>query len=64
MLHHETQPWWSATVLYQIYPRSFIASNGDEVGSLDGFTTRKGNLELLGIKAIWIHPHRFADSRP
>ena len=28
--------WWKESVVYQIYPRSFFDSNGDEIGRLPG----------------------------
>ncbi|WP_454561305.1 glycoside hydrolase family 13 protein [Mycobacterium haemophilum] len=56
MSGHETQPWWSTAVFYQVYPRSFADSNGDGVGDLDGLTARLGYLELLGVDALWINP--------
>ena len=33
--------WWKEAVAYQIYPRSFMDSNGDGIGDLNGI-----NLEL------------------
>ena len=29
-------PWYHKTTIYQIYPRSFIDSNGDGIGDLQG----------------------------
>ena len=30
--------WWKPAVIYQIYPRSYLDSNGDGVGDLQGRT--------------------------
>lgn len=37
--------WWKEAVVYQIYPRSFMDSNGDGVGDLNGITSRLDYLE-------------------
>ncbi|GLS04950.1 alpha-glucosidase [Chitiniphilus shinanonensis] len=48
--------WWRGGVIYQIYPRSFMDSNGDGVGDLPGITEKVGYLKSLNIDAIWISP--------
>lgn len=48
--------WWKEAVAYQIYPRSFMDSNGDGIGDLNGITTRLDYLKALGIDVIWICP--------
>lgn len=50
------RPWWTETVGYQIYIRSFADSNGDGVGDLAGITDHLGYLELLGVQTVWITP--------
>ena len=48
--------WWDASVVYQIYPRSFQDSNGDGIGDLKGIISRLDYLEKLGIDVIWLSP--------
>lgn len=48
--------WWKEAVVYQIYPRSFMDSNGDGVGDLRGIKSRLSYLKLLGIDVIWLSP--------
>ena len=48
--------WWERGIIYQIYPRSFMDSNGDGVGDLGGIRNKLGYLQWLGVDAIWISP--------
>jgi alpha-glucosidase len=48
--------WWQTGIVYYIYPRSFMDSNGDGTGDLNGITSRLDYLEWLGIDAIWLSP--------
>jgi oligo-1,6-glucosidase len=48
--------WWKEMVVYQVYPRSFMDSNGDGIGDLNGITSKLDYLKTLGIDAIWLSP--------
>jgi alpha-glucosidase len=53
--------WWQGAVVYQIYPRSFMDSNQDGIGDLQGMIDRLDYFNdmtenSLGIDAIWISP--------
>ncbi|MGE8204642.1 glycoside hydrolase family 13 protein [Heyndrickxia sp. NPDC080065] len=48
--------WWKEAVVYQVYPRSFMDSNGDGIGDLKGITQKLDYLQELGIDVIWICP--------
>lgn len=48
--------WWKEAVVYQIYPRSFMDSNGDGIGDLRGIIEKLDYLKDLGISVIWISP--------
>ena len=48
--------WWKEAVAYQIYPRSFMDSNGDGIGDIQGIITKLDYLKNLGIDVIWICP--------
>ena len=49
-------PWWKTAVFYQIYPRSFLDTDGDGVGDLEGIRRRLEYLVRLGVDALWISP--------
>lgn len=49
-------PWWKGATIYQIYPRSFMDSNGDGIGDLPGITQRLTHIASLGVDAIWVSP--------
>jgi alpha-glucosidase len=48
--------WWERGNVYQIYPRSFMDSNGDGIGDLAGIRQKLDYLQWLGVDAIWISP--------
>jgi alpha-glucosidase len=48
--------WWKHGVIYQIYPRSYLDSNGNGIGDLNGIIQRLDYLVWLGVDAIWLSP--------
>ncbi|CAH4012741.1 unnamed protein product [Pieris brassicae] len=48
--------WWESTIFYQIYPRSFMDSDGDGIGDLKGITSKLQYLKELGVGATWLSP--------
>ncbi|WP_096273909.1 glycoside hydrolase family 13 protein [Paucisalibacillus globulus] len=50
------QVWWKEAVAYQVYPRSFMDSNGDGIGDIKGVVSKLDYLKDLGIDVIWISP--------
>jgi oligo-1,6-glucosidase len=48
--------WWKESVVYQIYPRSFMDSNGDGIGDLRGIISKLDYLKELGVDVIWLSP--------
>ena len=49
-------PWWKRGIIYQIYPRSFMDSNGDGIGDLRGIADRLDYLAWLGVDGLWLSP--------
>lgn len=49
-------PWWRGAVIYQIYPRSYLDTDGDGVGDLPGIIDRLDYVASLGVDAIWVSP--------
>jgi oligo-1,6-glucosidase len=50
------QKWWHDAVVYQIYPRSFLDSNNDGIGDLNGIISKLDYLKELGVNVIWLSP--------
>lgn len=50
------EQWWHRATVYQIYPKSFMDSNGDGIGDLRGIISRLDYLQELGITALWLSP--------
>ncbi|MBL4815139.1 MAG: alpha glucosidase [Shewanella sp.] len=48
--------WWRGAIIYQIYPRSLMDSNGDGVGDLQGIIAKLDYIASLNVDAIWISP--------
>lgn len=48
--------WWRGAVIYQVYPRSLMDSNGDGIGDLPGIIEKLDYIASLGVDAIWISP--------
>lgn len=54
--HNMKKIWWKEAVAYQVYPRSFMDSNGDGIGDIQGIISKLDYLQELGIDVIWICP--------
>ena len=48
--------WWRGAAIYQVYPRSFLDTNGDGIGDLIGITEKLGYIAWLGVDVVWISP--------
>ncbi|WP_394827441.1 alpha-amylase family glycosyl hydrolase [Pendulispora albinea] len=51
-----TAHWWQRGVVYQVYPRSFLDTNGDGIGDLRGLIARLPYLAWLGVDVVWVSP--------
>lgn len=48
--------WWQDKIAYQIYPKSFLDTNGDGIGDLRGIINKLDYLKELGIDILWLSP--------
>ncbi len=48
--------WWHDKVAYQIYPKSFLDTDGDGIGDLRGVIRKLDYLKGLGVDIIWLSP--------
>lgn len=48
--------WWKTRTIYQVYPRSFLDTNGDGIGDINGITSGLAQIKELGAGIVWISP--------
>jgi maltose alpha-D-glucosyltransferase/alpha-amylase len=48
--------WYRRAVFYEVMVRSFLDSNGDGAGDLQGMVQKLDYLQWLGIDALWLPP--------
>jgi oligo-1,6-glucosidase len=48
--------WWKEGIVYQIYPRSFMDSDGDGIGDIRGIISKLDYIASLGVDIIWLNP--------
>ncbi len=48
--------WLQKAVFYEIYPQSFMDSNGDGIGDLEGICRKLDYIKDMGFNAIWLNP--------
>lgn len=49
--------WLKSAIFYEIYPNSYMDSDGDGYGDLKGITSKLDYIKSLGCNAIWLNPH-------
>ena len=54
--HNTTPEWIKDAVFYDIYPSSFMDSDGNGIGDLPGIISRLDYVKSLGVDAIWMNP--------
>jgi len=52
----EDRRWWKEAIVYQIYPASFLDTDADGVGNIDGIITKLDYLKELGVDILSVSP--------
>jgi alpha-glucosidase len=48
--------WWKGAILYHVYVRSFLDTDGDGYGDLKGVEAKLDYIKSLGVDGIWLSP--------
>lgn len=48
--------WWKEAIVYQIYPASFLDTDSNGIGNINGITAKLDYLKELGVDILWISP--------
>ncbi|KAK4211064.1 glycoside hydrolase family 13 protein [Rhypophila decipiens] len=52
----QSKKWWKEAIVYQVYPASFLDTNGDGRGDVNGITAKLDYLKSLGVDVVWTSP--------
>jgi alpha-glucosidase len=52
----EDSDWWRTAVVYQVYIRSFLDTDGDGIGDVEGLRRGLQHVVDLGADAVWVNP--------
>ena len=47
--------WLDNAIFYEIYPQSFLDTNGDGIGDFQGIIEKLDYIKELGCNAIWMN---------
>jgi len=48
--------WWQKTIVYELYPKSFLDTKGQGTGTIAGIIQKLDYLAELGVGAVWMNP--------
>lgn len=48
--------WLDRSVFYQIYPSSYMDSDGNGIGDINGIISKLDYIKSIGVTAIWLNP--------
>ncbi len=51
-----TPAWLASSIFYELYPQSFLDTNGDGIGDLEGVIQKLDYIKSIGCNAIWLNP--------
>ncbi|WOO43606.1 alpha-amylase family glycosyl hydrolase [Rubellicoccus peritrichatus] len=51
-----TPSWLKSAIFYEVYPQSFLDTNGDGIGDIPGVIRKLDYIQSLGCNAVWLNP--------
>ena len=55
-MNRPTPSWLANAIFYEVYPQSFLDTNGDGIGDLPGVIAKLDYIRSLGCDAVWLNP--------
>jgi maltose alpha-D-glucosyltransferase/alpha-amylase len=52
----KTPAWLNSSIFYEVYPQSYLDTNGDGIGDIEGIIRKLDYIQSLGCNAIWMNP--------